>query len=947
MRQSLCSAGRVVSCAAAATAALIASAWMPASAQAQEQTYTLNADFDQGVLNNVNHDAPNNDQLQLNSQSLPEPFMWIAQTNEGIIVKIDTRTGRQVGRYPSTFAADCPDCPAPDGQGRNSGWYPSRTAVDLNGDVWVANRSFGVQGSVTKIGSTPSSCVDRNGNGVIDTSHDADGDGLINMDDPAEYLGQADECLIKSIPVGVPNAVLRAIALDQDGKLWVGSYTLGQAYKVDPTTGTVLTTINLQTTPYGFVVKDNYLYSAALGQPVARANLSASPITVQLMNCPNNYGITVNRAGVAWFGNTGGGILQADFADPANGCPANGVCIESCKSFGGDSHYGLTVDGDDQIWAASPGSGEVQKYDPAGNLLGNAFTGGQPYGVAIGHDGKIWTAAWYNVSSIEPGAVGGPPGATASYSTDYPGHPSLYNYTYSDFTGFQLRNVTVQQGTWNVIKNGGRAGVPWGTLQWNQEAAGNTPPGTEITGEVRAADSTADLALQPFLAVTNNVPFTLTGQYIEIRMTLRNTNTSLNQTPILSDVTIKTSNTPPVARCAAQAVCTIPSTCGAMADINAGSSDPDGDPITLTRTPAGPYALGATPVLLTVTDTKGASSTCNAIVTVSDCEKPTITCPMAQTLECSGSRSANASVVSSATDNCSVVLPSCVPSSGAFPLGNTAATCSATDPSGNKSSCTTSVNVVDTAPPSIVLSRPQVTSTGCNVSIDLGTATTADICDPTPTVTNDAPVEFPHGATTVTWKVSDISGNTATAKQMVTVGGLPQFTSTPPDVTSTECEGRPSIGTAKAKDICGNSIPVTNNAPANFPLGTTTVVWTATDSYGGNVTYLQRVTVSGATDLGNEHQVSSIRNNACLKVTRYPSWSPYMHAVVVQAQANGVGWPIPMTFTNGSCNNSGSGTLVAPWRDTSLRPINTSCPVLIKLRGNGAGPVSLTWWGNG
>jgi hypothetical protein len=921
---------------------------MPASAQAQEQTYTIDADFDQGVLNNVNHDSPNNDQLQLNRQSLPEPFLWVAQTYEGIIVKIDTRTGRQVGRYPSTLAADCLACPAPDGQGRSNLWMPSRTAVDLNGDVWVANRSFGVQGSVTKIGSTPSSCVDRNGNGTIETSHDADGDGLINMDDPAEYLGQADECLIKSIPVGTPNAVLRAIALDQDGKLWVGSYSFQQAYKVDPTTGAVLATIDLQTTPYGFVVKDNYLYSAALGQPVARANLSTSPITVQRMNCPGNYGITVNRAGVAWFGNySGAGILQADFADPANGCPADGTCTGSCKSFPGDGHYGLTVDGDDQIWAASPYSNRVQKYDPAGNLLGAAATGGYPYGVAIGHDGKIWTAAWYNVSSIEAGAVGGPPGATASYSTDYPGHSGLYNYTYSDFTGFQLRNVTVQQGTWNVIKDGGRAGVPWGTLKWNQEAAGATPAGTEITGEVRAAESTADLALQPFLQVTNNVPFALTGRFIEIRMTLRNTDTRLNQTPILSDVTIKSANTPPVARCASQAVCTIPSTCGAMADINAGSSDPDGDPITLTRAPAGPYPLGATPVQLTVTDSKGASSTCSAVVTVRDCESPTITCPSAQILECTGSSSANAVVVASATDNCGPVLPSCVPGSGAFLLGSTAVACDATDGSGNKSSCATSVKVVDTAPPSIVLSRPQVTSTGCSVSIDLGTATTADICDPTPAVSNNAPAEFPHGVTMVTWTVKDSSGNTATAKQKVTVGGPPQFTSTPADVNSTECEGRPSIGTAKAKDVCGNSITVTNNAPVNFPLGTTIVVWTATDSYGGTVTYLQRVTVSGATDLGNEHKVSSVSNTACLKVTKYPSWSPYMHAVVVQAQANGVGWPIPMTYTNGSCNNSGNGTLLAPWRDTSLRPMNTSCPVFIKLRGNGAGPVSLTWWGNG
>jgi parallel beta-helix repeat protein len=51
-------------------------------------------------------------------------------------------------------------------------------------------------------------------------------------------------------------------------------------------------------------------------------------------------------------------------------------------------------------------------------------------------------------------------------------------------------------------------------------------------------------------------------------------------------------------------------------DVDNGSWDPDGDPITFSLSPEGPYAMGTTAVTLTVTDDQGASSACTATVTV-------------------------------------------------------------------------------------------------------------------------------------------------------------------------------------------------------------------------------------------------------------------------------------------------------------------------------------------
>ena len=76
---------------------------------------------------------------------------------------------------------------------------------------------------------------------------------------------------------------------------------------------------------------------------------------------------------------------------------------------------------------------------------------------------------------------------------------------------------------------------------------------------------------------------------------------------------------PPTAACQNVTVPTDPNVCSAAsASINNGSSDPDGDSITLTQTPPGPYALGTTGVKLTVTDTQNLSASCNGNVTVVD-----------------------------------------------------------------------------------------------------------------------------------------------------------------------------------------------------------------------------------------------------------------------------------------------------------------------------------------
>jgi Ca2+-binding RTX toxin-like protein/uncharacterized protein with LGFP repeats len=93
----------------------------------------------------------------------------------------------------------------------------------------------------------------------------------------------------------------------------------------------------------------------------------------------------------------------------------------------------------------------------------------------------------------------------------------------------------------------------------------------------------------------------------------------------------------------------------------------------------------------------------------------------------------------------------------------------------------------------------------------------------------------------------DVAGNLQTPHLAIKDSVPPKFTAVP-TITTTHCTAAAGLALAvTATDDCGVA-GLTSNAPAQFPLGTTTVTWTAKDAAGNTTTATQQVT----TELGDD-----------------------------------------------------------------------------------------------
>ncbi|HSU27677.1 MAG TPA: HYR domain-containing protein, partial [Chitinophagaceae bacterium] len=190
--------------------------------------------------------------------------------------------------------------------------------------------------------------------------------------------------------------------------------------------------------------------------------------------------------------------------------------------------------------------------------------------------------------------------------------------------------------------------------------------------------------------------------------------------------------------------------------------------------------------------------------------------------------------------------------SGFYPVGTTVVTWTALDSYGHTITCQQSVIVQDTQDPWIDCPSDKTVNAPtnqCSATVSIGSPDTWDNCGVASVTNNHPSSTYPVGSTVVTWTVTDVNGNTRTCSQTITVVDNQKPTinclaNVNVNAAAGLCSATVNLTTPGATDNCGIA-SVTSDHPSNvYPVGTTTVTWTATDIHGNTKTCTQNVTVN-------------------------------------------------------------------------------------------------------
>ena len=214
-------------------------------------------------------------------------------------------------------------------------------------------------------------------------------------------------------------------------------------------------------------------------------------------------------------------------------------------------------------------------------------------------------------------------------------------------------------------------------------------------------------------------------------------------------------------------------------------------------------------------------------------------------------------------DNCpgsSIVQTAGLTSGSSFPVGTSTVTYTATDAGGRTAACSFDVIIVDNEAP-VFAACPMdqtisVIAGTCAATATWTAPTASDNCTASGSLTiseSHMPgASFPVGATLVTYSTTDAAGNPGSCTFTITVldDEDPVFAGCPADITMNndpgQCTAQVTWTPPTASDNCTMGlVPSSTHSPgAFFPVGVTTVTYSATDASGNTANCSFDVTIS-------------------------------------------------------------------------------------------------------
>ncbi|MEM6270973.1 MAG: HYR domain-containing protein [Bacteroidota bacterium] len=297
-------------------------------------------------------------------------------------------------------------------------------------------------------------------------------------------------------------------------------------------------------------------------------------------------------------------------------------------------------------------------------------------------------------------------------------------------------------------------------------------------------------------------------------------------------------------------------------------------------------------------------------------------------------------------------------SGSTFPIGTTTNAFTVVQGT-NSDSCSFTLTVVDSVAPDVVGCPGTDTlyaDANCGGALlDYSTALTiADNCDPNPTTVQSplagTTVSGAGSLTSVTLTVSDSSGNVGTCTFDVEVvdSTAPIVTSCPPAVIFTpstlDCNPAVNFTPPVFTENCAASITSTSSPGDNFPIGTTVITYTATDSSGNSSVCSFTLTVtSPVLDNLVQQTPGAICDGDTFSLaapggfTNY-SWSTGATTASISANMTGIYW-VDVTDSSGCIGRD--SFLVA-----ANQPMPTVTPTGAALCAQ-SGFASYQWYQNG